>query len=53
MIHMFVSEILLIYSKMSGRSKKVKVWVRVRPTANLALDMLDLQKDGKVSANPS
>lgn len=36
---------------MNGRSKKVKVMVRIRPTANLALDMLDLQQDGKVTRN--
>ncbi|CAH1788426.1 unnamed protein product [Owenia fusiformis] len=32
---------------MSGKSKKVKVLVRTRPTANFAHDMIDLQPDGK------
>ena len=31
-----------------GRGSKVKVWVRVRPTANFAHDMLALQPDNKV-----
>ncbi len=30
------------------RSKKVKVWVRTRPTANFAHENIDLQSDGKV-----
>ncbi|ELU05024.1 hypothetical protein CAPTEDRAFT_218005, partial [Capitella teleta] len=32
---------------MSGRSKKVKVWVRTRPTQNFAHDMIDMQTDKK------
>ncbi|XP_074641971.1 kinesin-like protein KIF9 [Tubulanus polymorphus] len=32
---------------MSARTKKVKVWVRTRPTSNFAHGMIDLQKDGK------
>ncbi len=34
--------------KMNGRSKKVKVWVRTRPTSNFAHDMIDLEPDSKV-----
>lgn len=30
------------------RSKKVKVWVRTRPTAHFAHHMIDLQPDEKV-----
>ena len=31
------------------RSKRIKVWVRTRPTAYFAHDMLELQPENKVS----
>lgn len=36
---------------MSGRSKKVKVWTRIRPTSEFAHDIIDLQPDSKVYAS--
>ena len=36
-------------STSASRSKKVKVWVRTRPTNRFANDNIDLKNDGKVS----
>ena len=48
-IHNFIQASMCYSSlQMSGRGKKVRVWVRTRPTANFAHNMIDLQSDGKV-----
>jgi len=35
----------------SGQNSRARVWVRTRPTANFAHNMINLQPDGKVTIN--
>ena len=44
----FIAEGKSTMQSAQRRSKKVKVWVRTRPTANFAHNMIALQQDGKV-----